>query len=345
MRRGNEDRSIPVVSTCTRQPDPVKRMTHLFDRVIVAVVRGREKQGMFTWEERVEMFRKAVEHLPSVEVEGFDEMTVEFARRKGAVAIVRGIRAVSDFEAEFDMALMNRKMAPHLESVYLMANQDYLYISASRIREVSRLGYDCRPRPPACSPGYPQQARLRGVVRLGGAATSGQTVEILDLIDSLEELVIQARRLPVGGNLVVDRKRMLDVIDQMRLAVPSDLREAARVLEARDQIIEEAHRAAHIELENAEAERARLVEESAILREAHERSQQMLRDAEARARETIAEADATAAAHLSEAAEAATRELDDADQYALEVLRRLENQLQTFLDSIRVSIGSVQEKR
>jgi pantetheine-phosphate adenylyltransferase len=67
---------------------------------------------------------------------------VEFARKKGAVAIVRGIRAVTDFENEFDMALMNRKMAPHLESVYLMTNQDYLFVSASRIREVARLGYD-----------------------------------------------------------------------------------------------------------------------------------------------------------------------------------------------------------
>ncbi|MEP7215204.1 MAG: pantetheine-phosphate adenylyltransferase [Anaerolineaceae bacterium] len=122
--------------------DLVTRMTHLFDRVIVAVVKGREKSSMFTWEERVAMFGKAVEDLPQVEVEPFDEMTVEFARRKGAVALVRGIRAVSDFEAEFDMALMNRKMAPHLESVYLMANQDFLYISASRIREVSKLGYD-----------------------------------------------------------------------------------------------------------------------------------------------------------------------------------------------------------
>ena len=129
--------------------DLVQRMTHLFDRVIVAVVKGREKGSMFTWEERAAMFTKAVEDLPTVQVEGFDEMTVEFARRKGAVAIVRGIRAVSDFEAEFDMALMNRKMAPHLESVYLMANQDFLYISASRIREVSKLGYDVADLVPA----------------------------------------------------------------------------------------------------------------------------------------------------------------------------------------------------
>lgn len=122
--------------------DLVRRATHLFDRVIVAVVRGREQGSMFTWDERIELFRTAVADMPTVEVEGFSDLTVEFARRKGAVAIVRGIRAVSDFEAEFAMALMNRKMAPNLESVYLMAGQDFLYVSASRIREVSKLGYD-----------------------------------------------------------------------------------------------------------------------------------------------------------------------------------------------------------
>ena len=122
--------------------DLVSRMTHLFDRVIVAVVKGRDKGSMFSWDERIDMFRKAVPHLDTVEVEGFTELTVSFAQRKGAVALVRGIRAVSDFESEFDMALMNRKMAPNLESVYLMASQDFLYVSASRIREVARLGYD-----------------------------------------------------------------------------------------------------------------------------------------------------------------------------------------------------------
>jgi len=129
--------------------DLVRRMTHLFDKVIVAVVRGREKSAMFTWEERIDLFRRSVTDLPTVEVEGFDGMTVDYARSKGAVALVRGIRAVSDFEAEFDMALMNRKMAPHLESVYLMTNQEFLYVSASRIREVARLGYDVADLVPA----------------------------------------------------------------------------------------------------------------------------------------------------------------------------------------------------
>lgn len=122
--------------------DLITRMTHIFDRVIVAVVKGRDKGSFFSWEEREELVRIAIKDMPTVEVEVFDELMVEFAKRKGAVAVVRGIRAVSDFEAEFDMALMNKKMAPHLESVFLMANQEHLLISATRIREVSRLGYD-----------------------------------------------------------------------------------------------------------------------------------------------------------------------------------------------------------
>jgi len=170
-------------------------------------------------------------------------------------------------------------------------------------------------------------------------------VEILDLIDSLEELVVQARRLPVGGNLVMDRKRMLDVIDQMRLSVPVDLKQAQQILETRDQILSESHLVADQTLRKAEAERARRIDETSVVREARERSQAMLVDAEARARNAIAEADATAAAHMSEAAEAASKQLDDADEYALEVLRRLEHQLQAFLESIRVSISSLEERR
>ncbi|MGB4864040.1 MAG: pantetheine-phosphate adenylyltransferase [Tepidiformaceae bacterium] len=129
--------------------DLVTRMTHLFDRVVVAVVRGRDKGSLFTVDERVDLVKTACAHLPSVEVESFEGLMVDYATRKGAVAVVRGIRAISDFESEFDQAMMNRKMAPHLESVYLMANQENLFISATRIREVSRLGYDVADLVPA----------------------------------------------------------------------------------------------------------------------------------------------------------------------------------------------------
>lgn len=170
-------------------------------------------------------------------------------------------------------------------------------------------------------------------------------MEILELINSLEELIVQARRLPVGGNLVLDRKRMLDIVDQMRLAVPADVREATQILDTQEQVLADASRSARGILERAEEERARLIEENSVVRAAHERSQALIMDAETRARQMLAEADSTVAAHLSEAAEAASKQLDDADQYALEVLRRLENQLQAFLESIRMSILSLQDRR
>ncbi|HMS58394.1 MAG TPA: hypothetical protein PKA49_06025 [Tepidiformaceae bacterium] len=149
----------------------------------------------------------------------------------------------------------------------------------------------------------------------------------------------------MGGNLVLDRKRMLDIVDQMRLAVPADVREATQILDTQEQVLADASRSARGIVERAEEERARLIEENSVVRAAHERSQALIMDAETRARQMLAEADSTVAAHLSEAAEAASKQLDDADQYALEVLRRLENQLQAFLESIRMSILSLQDRR
>ncbi len=170
-------------------------------------------------------------------------------------------------------------------------------------------------------------------------------MEILELIDNLEDLIVQSRRLPVGGNLVVDRKRMLDLIDQLRLSVPDDIRRAAQVLESRDQILEDAREQASRTASTAAAERERLIETNSIVGEARERAQALIVEAEDRARRTITEADATAAAHLSEAADASTRQLADADRYALEVLTRLDSQLRTFLDSIHASVDGLQQDR
>jgi hypothetical protein len=170
-------------------------------------------------------------------------------------------------------------------------------------------------------------------------------VEILELIDHLEDLIVQSRRLPVGGNLVVDRKRMLDLIDQLRLSVPDDIRRASQVLESRDQLLAEAREQAGRTAAAAAAERERLIDSNNIVGEARERAQSLMVEAEDRARRTITEADATAAAHLSEAADAAARQLSDADTYAMEVLNRLDAQLRTFLDSIQSSVDGLQQDR
>jgi pantetheine-phosphate adenylyltransferase len=121
--------------------DIVRRSAALFDEVVVAVY-DLKADFLFSTEERVALFREAVREIPAVTVESFEGLVVDFARTLSATVLVRGIRAVTGFEAEFDMALMNKKMAPEVESVYLMASLGHLFISGARIREVARLGYD-----------------------------------------------------------------------------------------------------------------------------------------------------------------------------------------------------------
>jgi pantetheine-phosphate adenylyltransferase len=121
--------------------DIVLRTVKLFDRLVVAVY-DLPSDTLFSTEERVALFAKAVEDCQSVTVKSFQGLVVDFARRESAGVLVRGIRAVTGFEAEFDMALMNKRMAPEIESVYLMSSLEHLFISGSRIREVASLGYD-----------------------------------------------------------------------------------------------------------------------------------------------------------------------------------------------------------
>ena len=122
--------------------DVLERALELFDRVIITVARNTSKLSLFTPEERVELIRTAVRTYPSVEVEAFDGLIVEYAREHGAVALVRGLRAVSDFEYEFQMALMNRKLARDVETVFLMPNERYTYLNSSIIRELARFQTD-----------------------------------------------------------------------------------------------------------------------------------------------------------------------------------------------------------
>jgi len=122
--------------------DIALRAATLFDRVVVAVYDLPPSGCLFTTERRVGLFAEAVRHIDHVEVKSFTGLIVDFARQEAAKALVRGIRAVTDFEAEFDMALMNSKMAPEIESVYLMASLEHLFVSGHRIREVASMGYD-----------------------------------------------------------------------------------------------------------------------------------------------------------------------------------------------------------
>ena len=120
--------------------DIIARGARLFDRIIVAVLVNAEKSPLFTMTERVEIARSVFAGLPNVEVDTFDGLLVDYVERRGAQVIVRGLRAVSDFEFEFQMALMNRRLNDKIETVFMMPAEQYSYISSRLIKEVFSLG-------------------------------------------------------------------------------------------------------------------------------------------------------------------------------------------------------------
>ena len=126
--------------------DIIKRASELFDKVIVAVIKNPSKKAQFSLSDRVAMIKKCA---PGVLVESFDGLLVEYARQKSAKTIVRGLRAVSDFDYEFQMALTNRKMAPNIETIFLMTDYKYSYLSSSFVKHIAALGGDVSELVPA----------------------------------------------------------------------------------------------------------------------------------------------------------------------------------------------------
>ncbi len=122
--------------------DVIKRAAKLFDQVIVAVAHNEQKQGLFSTAERVALLHTTAGQMPNVRVMDFNGLLVEFAVAHGACAVIRGLRAISDFEFEFQMALMNRKLDDSIETLFLMPKEEYTYLSSRIVKEIARLGGD-----------------------------------------------------------------------------------------------------------------------------------------------------------------------------------------------------------
>ena len=120
----------------------IQRAANIFDRLIVCVMVNGAKSPMFTQQERVDMIRSVVQDIPNVEVDASGELLAEYARRKGSCVIVKGLRAGSDFENEFQMAMINRKINPELDTMFLTAEHQYMYMSSSMVKELGRYGAD-----------------------------------------------------------------------------------------------------------------------------------------------------------------------------------------------------------
>jgi pantetheine-phosphate adenylyltransferase len=125
--------------------DVLERAAKLFDRVIVAIARNESKNPLFTLEERLALMKTAIPRIKNARADIFEGLLVDYAAKQKARALVRGLRAVSDFEFEFQMALMNRKLAENIETIFMMPKETYTFISSRMIKEIARLGGDIGP--------------------------------------------------------------------------------------------------------------------------------------------------------------------------------------------------------
>jgi pantetheine-phosphate adenylyltransferase len=128
--------------TTSGHVDLVERGLRLFDRIVVAVAASGGKSPDFPQDQRVSLFQRSIEHLDDVRVVPFETLTIGFAREQGACAVIRGLRAVSDFDYEFQLAWMNRKLDPQIETVFLCPNEEYFYVNSTLVKEIARLGGD-----------------------------------------------------------------------------------------------------------------------------------------------------------------------------------------------------------
>ena len=157
----------PVIAICPGSFDPVtnghldliERAAKIFDKLIVSVLRNQEKVPLFDVDERLEMLREVTRPFANVEIDSFAGLLMEYTRQKQARVILRGIRAVSDYEYELQMALMNRKLEPQVETVFMLPGEAYSYLSSRLVREVARLGGSLKGLVPAIV-----EERLRGKI-------------------------------------------------------------------------------------------------------------------------------------------------------------------------------------
>lgn len=144
----------------------IRRAANIFDRLIVCVMVNSAKSPMFSREERVELIQRVVKDLPNVEVDSSDELLAEYAKRRGSYVIVKGLRAGSDFENEFQMALINHKINPNLDTMFLTAEHQYMYLSSSTVKELGKYDVDLSDfLPESIIPDFKQRV---AAVRQGG---------------------------------------------------------------------------------------------------------------------------------------------------------------------------------
>lgn len=169
-------------------------------------------------------------------------------------------------------------------------------------------------------------------------------MDILHLIDRLEEMASEARRLPVGGGLVISRQRLVDVIDRMRVAVPREVYDARDVLERRDHVLRSAQEEAVQLVEQSKAEMEKRLAQTEVVKAAEDRAREVVAEAQARAQDLLRSAEEQARGRLDDAQQSSRSQMREADVYALQTLKRLEQELDGFLATVRKGINALEHR-
>jgi pantetheine-phosphate adenylyltransferase len=270
--------------------DVIQRTAAVFERVIVAVGSSSEKRTLFSAAERVEMLREACAGLGSVEVEAFEGLLVDFAERRGAAVIVKGLRCMSDFDREYQMAFHNRGLKPGIETVFLMASPAYSHLRSSVIREIAGLGGSAAGFVP---PAVERRQRLPGFAGEPGQGREGSaietTVDILKLIDALEDLVEQTRWRMFHRVYGVDEDAFFTLTNKLRASLPEEVKTAARITRDSERILADAQDRAERIITDAKEQAALLVSNDEITRQAQRQAQEIIRRAQEEARQVRGE--------------------------------------------------------
>ncbi len=264
--------------------DIIHRASMLFDKVIVLVAVNQMKSPVFTPEERVEMIKKVAKEFKNVEVDMCCGLIADYVRNAGAVAIVKGLRAVTDFEYEFQMALVNKNIYGGAETVFLTTSSENMYLSSSVVKQVAHYGGDISKFVPECILGD-IEARLKPTEyrRIGENIMAEIMLE--DYIDEMSEILDRAQKAPFSGKKVMVDGELLDhCIANIRMNLPSEIKNARKIVQERKTIIEDAKKQADEIITRAESRAIALTDNHEITKAAEARAMEIQKQAMAKAK-------------------------------------------------------------
>ena len=268
----------------------VERASHLFDEVVVAALRNPQKSSaLFDLAERQEMLEEVTAHIPSVRIVSVSTLLVNVARDVGASAIVRGLRAVSDFETEMQMAQMNHHLSG-VETIFIPTSSKYSFVASKLVREVARFGGDVSAFVPKVVAAHMEAEDSK---RDPGPTMTDQFLEIEEpapdadaesIIGQVLEIVNTAKSMPLSSSVIVSREDVVALLQSALDRLPDELRQARWLLREREEFLAERTKEADALMEDVRAQAERMVQRTEIVRQANSVAQRILDDANDEAR-------------------------------------------------------------